>query len=601
MINILVIKQNKIFRNIIFSLVVVVIMTAISLSSVLYINFESMAIKASENYAVEGLSQLSFSANFMMDTAKNTVMQYYLNPSTQKLLNSDKLDSFEVSDLIRGIDNVRITSPYISSLYLFNRRADVFYCNSNLFSISKFPDKDILKQINSNKIKKLYPIHRKAPSSIFFGQDFSYSVYENVYSFVLFESSSEKIDRAIILNVSEDRMKTLMKAMSAKISKETLILNTKGDVILGNDFAKSFSNIKKSKIFSKVLNSNDKTGFYFASDNGKKYLLSFVNSDNLDWKYISVTPYEDIIGSMRKIKQATLLIGFLVIVLVGIASYLISKRLYRPVKSMINDLENLQKEQNSNLDEKKRQFLMKFLAQSSEIVYLEKAFNDNGVNLNVKEKYRLILVKIDRYVQFLSKYKQEEREIVVLGIIRLTNELIKSVTCNEIIDMQEGNIAIVTNNFEENLSLLEKELVMLQENIESKLQISISLCIGEISSDYSQIHTIYNKCYDAMNYRLFYGYKSLIYSSKIEAIKINLFIYPHKEISALIDSLLLCKKDEVHFLYKEIINSTYGYSYTELQIIVINLVMGIKNAVDKYDRENVDIGYNDFYEVITNI
>ena len=111
-------KSNKILKNIMGGIMFIVLATSLVLSVALYMNYESLATNMVKSYTVEGLSQLSYTANFMNNTAKTTIMQYYLNPDVNELMSSTNLSDLDRFDLLGRIDNIRATTQYTSSIYI---------------------------------------------------------------------------------------------------------------------------------------------------------------------------------------------------------------------------------------------------------------------------------------------------------------------------------------------------------------------------------------------------------------------------------------------------------------------------------------------------
>lgn len=602
-------KGNKILKSIVIYLNVIVISLGLILSSALYLNYEKLSTNMVQSYTIEGLSQISYSTNFMLDTAKNTLMQYYSNPSVSKLMNTSDFDYLELGELLAQVKNINIETPFISSIYIYNRASSRVYCNLSEYDINSFPDKDIVKRLNSNNIKIMYPIPRRIPSVKYFenkSQSLTDSkILEDVYTFVLYENHSGPINSAIVLNVSQQWMKDTMKSMNKEISNETIIIDSKGNVVLNNDVYKDDINILNRGLLSKTLTSKKKQGYDIESLNGKKYLITYVSSDTLDWKYVRITPYENIIGQLKKIRDGTLLIGMIIIAIGIVISIFISGKLYNPVSKIIHDLQKVTNEVDITLYEEKKTFFKDIFNVINEDVDFLDGLLIYNIHLDAKLHFVNILFKIDDYEELCKKYSMKDLDLFAFGIVNMTKDLVQPFKFSETVDMGDGYITLLLNiryeSYDEDLKLLESVVKSIQYNTQRYLKLSLSSVIGEPVEDYLELPNAYGECKYAMNYKVFFGFKCIIYAKNINDIEEKKYRYPVQKITQLIDDLLLGKTNEAIELYNEIIEGTVGFSYSNLQMIVVNLAISIKNALEKIHKDSISLNSSEFYSIINNI
>ncbi|WDU83298.1 HAMP domain-containing protein [Caloramator sp. Dgby_cultured_2] len=90
---------------------------------------------------------------------------------------------------------------------------------------------------------------------------------------------------------------------------------------------------------NKILNNkNGKVNFDYK---GKKYIAIFSTNDYLKWKFVSATPYEDIMAVSKSIMKTILLLISISLLAIPLLILIISRLLSKPINNISNLMTNV--------------------------------------------------------------------------------------------------------------------------------------------------------------------------------------------------------------------------------------------------------------------
>ena len=586
--NLLPVKRNE-YRRVLYSFMLIVLVTGVILTATLFVNFDNIATGLVQDYTVEELSQISYSTDIMFETSKSAALQYNSNPAVLQLLNYDNLDLLTRAALLQQISGMTVTMPYANSLYIYNKPAGRIYYNSLEYDIGSFPDQDIIQRLESGKARKLYPIPRKMPSV----SNFAGGVTPNdgqtneVYSFIYYDNTA---DRSTVINVSSQWLKDTIQAMNTANRGEIIILDTSGNVVLGNDQYYYLDNIGNNPAFKNIVHSSRSSGNSVQNISGQKYLVSYVTSDIFGWKYVRITPYEAIRGKLSRLLLTTLFIGLAVTLLALVGARMFSHNIYQFFSLKMTNLAKRYSAEKAAGYEKRQEFLRRILEDAADHGRMAAEFAKFNIPFDKEKGFSLILFKIDHYGQYGQTYPPEDRDLFAYGLVNILNELSESMFGREAVSLGNGYFVLLLNlspdEFRRSAENRQKLLQTAQSQAEAYLGFTLSVVLGEFIEDFSHISASYDECREAMNYKIFYGYQAIISVERVKEIKKKEYQMPTREITSLVDNLLLGKRQETRLVYDEIVGEVREYSFTALQLSMVQLGMSIKSALEKLNILN---------------
>lgn len=571
------------------SFILIVLAACTILVASLYINYERHSTKLVQTYTSEELSQISYSTNFMFETARSTLIQLYSDPSVLTLMNYDNLDNMEIASLLTKIGTTNFNMPFVNSIYIYNKSAGKIYNADKMFDVDQFPDQDIVRRIqDSKKMKWMSPIARQIPSPADYTNiDRNSKQTDDVYTFVFYDKDqgANEIDSAIVLNVSQEWLKNTIQSMNPGTSDEILIVDANGQITFGNSDYRYLDSLGKHFNSAKILDSNHPSGNVVEKINGKSCSISYVSTSMLDWKCIRITPLAVISGKFKQILLISLLIFFVVTSLAILATLFSSKKTYSFFNRKISDLEKRHIADKNGGYTKKQQFLRTFALQGTEEHERRRKFLQYDIRFDCKKRFLAIVLRIDRYQTFCRNYSIEDRELFTYGFINIINELAGVMFIEEAVDLGEGRIAVLFNLDDSDYENLITRIADLVHSIQKKtreyLDFSFYASVGDILSDVSEFPESIAESMESVDYSLFYGMNPIIYASNMGDIKKKTYRVPTQNISGLIDNLLLEKNEAVAEGCRQIVDSTRGYSITCLQNTIFQLVMQAKAAIER--------------------
>lgn len=593
--------------KIFLSFFLIVLAANIALTTSMYVTAERHSVNLAQSSTVEELSQISYSTNFMFEAAKMTLLQLYANPAALKLMNYDDLDQLETSSLLRQVGIVNIMMPFVNSIYIYNKQAQTMYYDGKAFPLASFPDQDMVTRLREGGgIRNLQPIPRRIPSP-----DNYTSVpvepvpSDNVYSFVFYEGSTDIVDNAIILNVSQEWLADTIEAMDPRTGKETVIVDSGGMIALGNERYEYLDDLSGNAAVRNVLRQSGQSGYAVETIDGEKFLVTYVSSPMLDWKYIRFTPYEAVSGKLKQLLLTTLVIFAFVTVLSVLAVLFNSRTVYGLFSRKISEIEKKYDKEKHAGYEKKQQFLRMLTARAMEESALVKRFARYGIGFELSRSFMTVVLKIDRYDEFCRKYAPEDRALLSYGLINIIGELSVTRFTHEAVDLGGGFIGILFNpdrsDYEEITVKMEGLIKEIQDKSAQYLDLSLSAALGDLLDEIADVPGSIEQCREALQYKLYYGPRAVLYVSVVKELRKRDYPFPERSVAELFEHLLAGSDDAVRACCRCMIEETRGHSVASLQTTVLRLAIEMQDFVRKYELPTDGFDYNRFIAIANRI
>lgn len=590
------------------SFAVIVLAANIILSSTMHVSYERHAVDLVQTYTVEELSQISYSTSFMFDAAKLTLLQLYANPAVLKLMNYADLDELEAASLLRQVGVVHINMPLVNSIYIYNKQANRIYYDGKAFPLPGFPDQDIIVRLQTDgEVGNLRPIARRIPAPMNYANAaIDLSQTDDVYTFVFYDGHTDGgIDNAIVLNVSQEWMKNTIQAMNPGGSGETIITDAEGRIALNNDRYGYLENLNRYPELRDIVGSGQSSGNTIRMIDGEKYVISYVSSKLHDWKYIRFTPFEAVSGKLKRSLVTTIVIFLLVTVLAVLAVLWISKTVYGLFNKKISELETKYDAEKQAGFEKKQQYLRLLATRTLEDGFHRKRFARFHIPFLLESGFLTMLLRIDRYDDYCSRYGVEDRALLSYGFINIIEELAAPLFRQEAVDLGGGTMAIIFNVDDEDDETLTVRMESLareiQEKIKQFLSVSVSVAIGDRLEEISDVPDSVALCAEALDYKLFHGPGALLYASGVKEIRKREYVFPESAMAELLERLLAGDREAAGASGRAILESTRGCSLTTLQTAVLQMAVTLKESLKKYNIFADEISYVPFLDVASRI
>lgn len=590
---------HKLYRNILLALTVSIAITIFVLSSILYLTFERVGLNNIHSFIKDGLSQISYSTTFMRDIAKSLSLQIYFNENISKLSYSllDEREEYLVEvQAAEQLRSYRNTTPFIHSIYVYNSKKDVFY--TSLVNLEKvelenkhsFFDQDIIKMMrNIKNYKRLTPIPRKIANPY---PKYVEGTFTNVYTFLFYDAPEESDvldEHIIILNISEEWLRKIIDQMDTEPQSNTFIIDSKGTMVISDEKNTILTNLSGQEYVQQLLSSPSESGYFISEVNDVKSLVTYISSELLDWKFVRVTPYNSIVEKINNMKYRTFQIGLIILAGGLLIAFVISRRLYSPVRNMISKLSSLQTEKTSA---HKQNFIRNILQSKTQYSTetIRKTFRDLQVSLTPDEPYFIMLFTIDKFKEFCSNHNSNDRSLIKFAIANIATEVFSASFACESIDINDSHVLILCNvshpAFSEPSGSLDEMIKKIQSHVLKYYKTSLSVGVSSRSDSLNEASYLYDEALDASNYRLIYGHHCIVHAEKLKGLVEKQYTYPAEKEKLFIDSLLLGKTAEAKSIYLQIVHSTDNYSYNIIKSGLLRLAVDINIVLDIIQRNS---------------
>jgi two-component system response regulator YesN len=262
------------------------------------------------------------------------------------------------------------------------------------------------------------------------------------------------------------------------------------------------------------------------------------------------------------------LIACFVILLIGLAvSTYLSRSLYRPIESMLSRLNLLAKKERDNRFRLKQNYLSRLMHNlgDEKTQDIEENLKEFQIEFSPNSEFMVLLLSIDRYEEFSSKYNFNDRSLLKYAVMNIANEVLAGTGKCETVDMEERTIAVILNGnlkpLLEDRALLDHALRNIQNGVWNHLQISLSIAVSEAGDSLAVLYDLYVEAQQLMERKFFKGHKCIVYSGQQPIVSSNPFLYPLQQEKGLLEVLKLGKANEtkemIQAMSKELENQTY--------------------------------------------
>lgn len=599
----------KIFLYIMLSIVVTLLIVTI----LLHFSYEKVALSLIYNSEKNYLFQSSKSVKFLNDISQTIALQLYKNPDISRILFYPRPGQEKIKNALDQMDIYRQNNPYIHSIYLFNRKADVIYISSTattnmIQQRNNFFDQNILEIINNKKYNTLSLLPRIINEPFYSG---GASKFTEIYTIIydnLNPRSLKKADQAVIVNISEKWMKDMLTTFQLNTKASTLIINKQGEMVLSNEDRTMLTNISKKKYVKRILNNNEKSNYFVEKVHNNKSFITYVKSTTSDWTFIKIIPYNIIMQKIEKIRNKFIMYGIIILVLSILLSVYIYGKLCQPVDEILKNLQVLEKKRKNNFYTLKQESLRKLVYESRRqgLVNINYIFNDFDINLDPQQPVICVLFSIDNYYDFKSEYNYRDQHSFKYAIMNIADELITPIYHkNVLIELNRNYVLMLINTKYQKNSVIASEeeqdvkvtsqkelsavLEKVQRAVQKYLKLSVTTTISSQGKNIVNITELYQECQRASNYKLYKGHHSMIFAGEIAEKQNKDYIYDIEKEKDLIDALSKANSDKAIKIYQEIIKEALGYPYPVFEMALNQLISGLnKIIINLADNSKLD-------------
>ncbi|HBU84192.1 MAG TPA: AraC family transcriptional regulator [Paenibacillus sp.] len=584
--------SQKVFARILIGIIVSTVATLLVASTILYVNYNRIALRQVYRTDMTGLTQTSREVSKMTETAKSLSYQIYQDYTISALLLYSNPSIYEITPAMEQLDNYRMSLPFIESIYVYNSKNDEFFISSNEVrngqqSISEIDDKgitSILDRFHDYKpfvpIPRTYQVGSTEETQV---SSYTYLCYDTI-------NDNATLNYAVVVNIKDDWLSPNMNSVDQP--GKTFIINEQGQLLSDFSDRALMKDLSNETFIQPILQNTEQSAYFTAEVDGEKSLITYTAPDNLGWRYVRITPYDLITTDIRHMRTHTVLFCLGLLIAGVLLSYLVSRKLYHPIDKVLVRMRVMEAERRGSLHLLRQDFLRGAL-QGRETVtggMLEERMKFYGSAVDVHRLTRLVLLRIDHFTDFSDTYR-DEVQLVKYAMMNICTETADLNYHTEAVDMGGDLITLIFNDKIQNEAdndqgSIEELLRMMQAAVMTHLRCSISFTIGPAEDSLENSIASYTRSAEASLHRLFMGPGCLIYTSDIIAYHAKEYAFPVGKERQLIDCLMTGKTGEAKQVYADIVSETATYPFTVFQLALSHLTMTLNHVRNTLKKNN---------------
>jgi two-component system response regulator YesN len=588
-------RKNKTFYKIFISYLLIVIVPMSILGTINYYKTLKIVQKNIENDSMGALNQAAYILDSRIKEINKLSDEFSVDARVRNFLYTKTETSKEkvvmALEVINGLMRYAILNDYVDEVYIYSKNNETIISTTSLYTPEMFyknifKNKEIsydnwmnsLDKINyRNFIKETYMQGRDSVNRI---------VYINSIP------NGEQSFGDVIIHMSEEKYKDVFKDVVNKDKGYYYVLDEDNNIIISNDIDARYAG---------VINSNNKSGIQYIKDKSEKAMMLCKYSTSNNWRYVVFIPNRTFISQIASVKQSTILLICVVIMLAFVMSIFAATSSYKNVKKIINLIKgtlgavtykgddysfiaNILKNSFSEIKENKellnkqipmiKQSFLSNLLKESENIDLE-SLNESTSLLKIDFKFYFSTVVIFRLVEDLDKLLVDEEERSKRHEYRIIiNKIIEDGKFGYGVSVDNYNTAFVCGIYDNNENALKEKVDNLinsvKQIVDSKLNVVIG--VGNNYLGYSRVNDSFEEAMEAADFAT-YNNKRNIHFNEINR-KGKIFTFPIQKEVQLINYIKNSKKDQALELIRNLYEENYRnneITYDMMRLFVYNL------------------------------
>ncbi|WP_158560693.1 helix-turn-helix domain-containing protein [Paenibacillus contaminans] len=517
------------FNRLLLSYLPVLFVVSLSLLLMTYLTLSEMAKRS----AVRANELLSQSIVQKIDDALMSIDEMMI----REILGNDKLKSFFHDDrpednryddyqtvaVLRGMME---ENRFIDSVYLYRVTGRMVLTPSTFTGIDDFGDKEFV----GRQLTSLTP-HRWLGTRLYREQPNGQPV--SVISLVKFANLSDK--SMMVVNVRTDKISELIRKMSDSNLNFVELVEANGELLASKD-AREDATEPTDKLQS----------------GGKP--LSSVQSSYTGWTVRSGMYRENIVDWVSSMFYLWISLGFLVIILGIVWLVYVTRRNYKPIRSITDRIEDYAKQKQQSLKREDKADEFKYIETAIEDLLDQSSLlqEENKENLAYRKRhvflamleggasaqgdkwkgemnklgldgsfggYFVVLIEMDRYAEFAAQFSRRDQFLLKHVLSKGNQELADSEPVQAWSEWVNPYRLAVVYMLEDCAAATGWEPAPVSEKlrawVEENLTFTITIGIGTLQKDIEHVPESYRRAADALNYKSSLGTNRLIGSSDL--------------------------------------------------------------------------------------
>ncbi|MEI7025384.1 helix-turn-helix domain-containing protein [Paenibacillus sp. y28] len=515
--------------------------TRLVFTMTIFVSFIILAVSLTSYYTSKAVLQSELSApqhqalqigmnyidKFIQDT-NNTSIKVALHPNVYRFLTMEEQNSYSnINELYQFLGTLLDNSPYLESIYIYDRMHDSFVAFPQGFSSRSltFADSswiDIADQFG-DKVMLVRP--RIAPAAVRNSGTDKITLFRKI----LIQGEFKGI---IAVNFKSDQLLMNMQPdYVSGLNRMQFILDQNGELV----YSAGVGTVN-ARIVKEALSRLGGEPFGDYVQDGDRLLISHVRSPLTEWDYVSLVSQDSLLAKSIVIRDVVLAVSFAALLLGGVAIFYTHSVAFKPVRRMRKMLTTYgQAEVSPDLvglehitgkllnDHDKLSRLVRQTMPEASLKFIQDLFTGNlKSRKELEQKWTsyfpdwtdapltAAVISIDRYPEWAGRLPEQDQVLLKYALTNIMEELLSASWRSVCLDLGHDRIAIVLQPADGAGPPLKHKLDEAAQVVRRLLNFSVSAGFSKPYADAGKLKQAIHEADDALGYRLYFGYGSMV-------------------------------------------------------------------------------------------
>lgn len=319
---IMAIKNNSMFVKLLLSMTAIALITVVLISTVTYMISADNSVRNSIGYNESVLTQQQELIHKELTTIRNAANSLLMAQSYLYKTIGGKLSVSSLIDLSTLVEEQKKLSTYIDSIYLYYEPLELILTSRpeiKTSSISNFADQSWLNSLKQDSGSRTVWLT---------GRDNGFSPNNPATSLVQKMPLIGNVEGAIVINLNLNRLFADYLSHYKNKKGTTMVIGPQGELLYSDALDRE---TLLQHLDTEQITSDD--GYYISDSN---QILTYTKSNITGWRFIDITERSVLLQGMNRIKIVVWIVAIIYITAAIAISYYLSRRLYRPLQSVIS-------------------------------------------------------------------------------------------------------------------------------------------------------------------------------------------------------------------------------------------------------------------------
>jgi two-component system response regulator YesN len=612
--------RYKAFQKLTISYFLIILLTVCLLSTYLFYFFSKSAVKEIDRNSKAMLSQISYASDVVYNQAMTIGNSLLTQPEITSFLNDTEEDKTRNYHVFRQLSQIQSAYPYIYSIGIYRPSTKTVVDTAGL------PFDSSLYAISAEQYMEFYPRSLTVPNR-------NNDAPLQFLTFLLYPNYSLRTtsNPLIYINVEEQSiLTTIRKIGKADSANNVFVINNEGKVLSHTDSNLFLDDLSGTQYVQQILSQDETESSFTANIHHEKHLIAYVKSEEMDWYFVSVTPYSSLISNIDHLRNVTLLVTGVIVLIGLLVSIFLSKSIYRPLstlfekiiqnsaalKSPFIDEYQVMAEMFTSLEEREKsmQFVINRSSRTIREHYLHSLLRSNSLDPSVPGElirdidkeltgsyFCVIVFKINDLEPARGGTEGGQKSLLRFALGNIAKEMLEPLgACDYLITGENEAVAICQYTKNERPEELKPALHNVQSFLNRYFKLMVSIGVGDMSYGRKNISFSYTSAQQYVKYRLIYGKESILDAQTTRPHIMTTLIYPTDCEKKLIEAVQSGKPDSIRETTEQFIEQISFGSVNQVVTYSIQLMLSLLKHFD-YLRHLPDSNFAEYLDAVTDI